>query len=290
MGQVTLADNNGHCVMRRKRRRSSGSQHEGYSLQLTDGFVLLENDCRSHRIETRYCNRTSRDTEESSGGRTALSVAQTQRSMGSFMGISTWCLRIKQKCWCAVALLVSLVQTRTFATGKLPATPVERTMWCRGGKKTASDISVSLFSTCLPSHLEGVKQHLGGKRWMLCTKWTDGLLMSLPTRCMLVLILYLIDRLGRPRAQEPHDLIGTVGAGVEGDSATRFGALLRRHSIAVPQTFHLATPTFLWFERTITNRFCCHTPFCAILAHLCQFQAGRRLQLIPVAAFVTTCR
>ena len=37
-------------------------------------------------------------------------------------------------------------------------------------KKTVSDISVSLFSSCPPSHLEGVKQHLGGKRWMLCTK------------------------------------------------------------------------------------------------------------------------
>ena len=57
-------------------------------------------------------------------------------------------------------------------------------------------------------------------------------------------MLDLNDRLGRPRVEEPHDLIGTVGAGVEGDSATRFGALLRRHSIAVPQTFHLATPTF----------------------------------------------
>ena len=35
--------------------------------------------------------------------------------------------------------------------------------------KTVSDTSVSLFSTCLPSHLQGVKQHLGGRRWMLCT-------------------------------------------------------------------------------------------------------------------------
>ena len=72
---------------------------------------------------------------------------------------------------------------------------------------------------------------------MLCR--TDGLLMSLPTRCM-----PLNDRLGRSRVQEPHDLIGTLGAEVEGDSATRFRALVRRHSIAVPQTFHLATPTF----------------------------------------------
>ena len=55
------------------------------------------------------------------------------RSMGSFMVISTWCFRVKQKCWCLVALLVSLVQTRTFATGMLPATPFERTMRCRGG-------------------------------------------------------------------------------------------------------------------------------------------------------------
>ena len=69
-------------------------------------------------------------------------------------------------------------------------------------------------------------------------------LMSLPTRCMLVVVLDLNERLGRPRAEEPHDLIGTVGAGVEGDSATRLRALVRRHSIAVPQTLHLATPTF----------------------------------------------
>ena len=75
-------------------------------------------------------------------------------------------------------------------------------------------------------------------------KCTDGLLMSPPTRCMPVSMLDLNDRLGRPRAEEPHDLIGTLGAGVEGDSATRFRALVRRHSIAVPQTFHLATPTF----------------------------------------------
>ena len=68
--------------------------------------------------------------------------------------------------------------------------------------------------------------------------------MSLPTRCMPVLMLDQNDRLGRPRAEEPHDLIGTLGAGVEGDSATRFRALVRRHSIALPQTFQLATPAF----------------------------------------------
>ena len=82
------------------------------------------------------------------------------------------------------------------------------------------------------------------KRLDAVFKWTDGLLMSLPTRCLPVLMLDLNDRLGRPRAEESLDLIGEVGAGNERDSATRFRALLRRHSIAVPSTFHLATPTF----------------------------------------------
>ena len=72
--------------------------------------------------------------------------------------------------------------------------------------------------------------------------------MSLSTQCLLVLMLDLNDRLGRPRAEELSDLIGEVGPGNEGDSATRFRALLRRHSIAVPSTFHLATPTFYGFQ------------------------------------------
>ena len=105
------------CVKRRKQRAPSGSQHEGYCLQPSDCLVLLENGCRSHRNETRCCNWNSRHTEESCGGRTALSVAQIQLSMGSFMGISRrGAYESKQKCWCVVALLVSLVQTRTFAT------------------------------------------------------------------------------------------------------------------------------------------------------------------------------
>ena len=41
-------------------------------------------------------------------------------------------------------------------------------------KKTASGTSVSLFSTGLPSHPEGVKLHLGGRRWMLCTNGSMG--------------------------------------------------------------------------------------------------------------------
>ena len=172
---ATCRQKNGHlsarfCVMRRKRRRFLDLSM-GYCLQPTDGFVLLQNGCRSHRIETRCCKWTSRDTEESCGGRTALSVAQIQRSMGSFMGISTWCLRVKQKCWRVVALLVSLVQTKTFATGMVPATPFKRTMWCRGGKKRPRTLLFCFIFLFLPatSHLEGVKQHLGGKRWMLCT-------------------------------------------------------------------------------------------------------------------------
>ena len=78
---------------------------------------------------------------------------------GSFMGISTWSLRVKQKCWCVVALLVS-------DKGICDVVP----RW----EKTRSETSVSLFSTCFPSHLEGVKQHLGGRRWMLCTNGLMG--------------------------------------------------------------------------------------------------------------------
>ena len=246
-----------------------GSQHEGYCPKPTDGLVLLENGNRSHRNETRCCNWTSRDTEESCGGRTALSVAQIQRCMGSFMGISTWSLRVKQKCWCVVALLVSLVQTRTYATGMLPSPPVERTMWCRGGKKTVSDTSVSLFSTYFPSHLEGVQRHLGGRRWMLCT---SGLI------CYSCLFQHV-----RPRAEEPHDLIGTVRAGVKGDSATRFRALLRRHSIAVPQTFHLATPTFYGSSGRSRIDFVATPPSVQFSCIFVNFTAGRPLQLILAA-------
>ena len=114
-------------------------------------------------------------------------------------------------------------------------------------------------------------------------KWTDGLLMSLPTRCMPVSMLDLNDRLGRPRAEEPHDLIGTVGAGVEGDSATRFRALLRRHSIAVPQTFHLATPTFYGSSGRSRIDFVATLPSVQFSRIFVNFTAGRRLQLIPAA-------
>ena len=59
--------------------------------------------------------------------------------------------------------------------------------------------------------------------------------------------------------------------GVEGDSATRFRALLRRHSIAVPQN------VLIWLHPHFMVRADDHEsvllphPFCAILAHLCQF-------------------
>ena len=39
----------------------------------------------------------------------------------------------------------------------------------------------------------------------------------------------------------------------------------------------------LWFERTITNRFCCHTPSVQFSRIFVNFTAGRRLQLIPAA-------
>ena len=123
-----------------------------------------------------------------------------------------------------VALLVSLVHTRTFATGMLPATPVERTMWCRGGKKRSWTLLFH-FSPLAPKPSGRGEATPWRKTLDAVFKWTDGSLMSLPTRCMPVLMLDLNDR---PRAEEPHDLIGTVGAGVEGDSATRLRALVRQ--------------------------------------------------------------
>ena len=107
--------------------------------------------------------------------------------------------------------------------------------------------------------------------------------MSLPTLCIPVLMLDLNDRLGRPHAEEPHDLIGTVGAGVEGDSATRFRAFVRRHSIAVPQTFHLATSTFYGSSGRSRIDFVATPPsvqFSRIFVH---FTAGILLHLIPAA-------
>ena len=83
-------------------------------------------------------------------------------------------------------------------------------------------------------------------------KWTDGLLMSLPTRCMLVLMLDENDRLRRPRAEEPHDLI--VRAEVEGDSA-----MVRADDF-------VATLLSVQFSDIFGN-----------------FTAGRRLQLILAA-------
>ena len=44
-----------------------GSWYEGYGLQPTDGLVFLEDGRRSRRTESRCCNWTSRDTEESVG-------------------------------------------------------------------------------------------------------------------------------------------------------------------------------------------------------------------------------
>ena len=98
-------------------------------------------------------------------------------------------------------------------------------------------------------------------------------------------MLDLNDRLGRPRAEEPHDLIGTVGAGVEGDSATRFRALLRRHSIAVPQTFHLhlATPTFYGSSGRSRIDFVATLPSVQLSRIFVNSTAGRRLQLILAA-------
>ena len=130
-----------------------------------------------------------------------------------------------------------------------------------------------------PSHLEGVKQHLGGKRLDAVYKWTDGLLMSLPTRCMPVLMLDLNDRSGRPRVQEPHNLIGSGSGGRQCHTfQSPCTSTLNCCATNVSSGYtHLS-----WFEWTITNRFCGHTtPFCAIVAHFCQFYGWKTATVDP---------
>ena len=141
-------------------------------------------------------------------------------------------------------------------------------MWCRGGKTRSQTLlfhgSLLAFQAIWKGGSNTLAQDAGA-----VYKWTHGLLMSLPTRCMPVLMMDLNDRLARPRAEEAHDLIGTVGAGVEGDSATRFRALLRRHSIAVPQMFHLAAPTFYGSSgRSRIDFVATHTLLCNFRASL----------------------
>ena len=65
--------------------------------------------------------------------------------------------------------------------------------------------------------------------------------------------------------------------GVEGDSVTRFGALLRRHSIAVPQTFHLATPTFYGSSGRSRIDFVATLPSVQFSRIFVNFTAGRRV-------------
>ena len=279
MGQVTLADDNGHlsarfCVMRRKRRR------------LLD--LIMRVTVYNPLTASSYWRMAAVLTElRGTQKRVAVDAPpyQSHKFNGAW-GLS-WGFRrgaYESNRSAEVSLLFS---SRWHRQGHLrrvccPPLPVERTMRCRGDKKTVSDTSVSLFSACLPSHLEGVKQHLRGTPDAVY-KWTDGLLMSLPTCCMPVLMLDLNDRLGRPRAEEPQDLIGTVGAGVEGDSASRFGALLRRHSITVPQTFHLATPTLYGSSGRSRIDFVATHPSVQFSRIFVNFTAVRRLQLILAA-------
>ena len=75
------------------------------------------------------------------------------------------------------------------------------------------------------------------------------------------------------------NLTGTLGAGV----ATRFRALVRRHSIAVPQTFHLATSTFYGSSGRSRIDFVA-TPHSVQFSRIfVNFTAGRRQKLIPAA-------
>ena len=65
------------------------------------------------------------------------------------------------------------------------------------------------------------------------------------------------------------------------DSATRFRALLRRHSTAVPQTLHLGTPAFYGWSGRSRIDFVATPPSVQFSRIFVNFTAGRRLQLIP---------
>ena len=156
----------------------------------------------------------------------------------------------------------------------LPATPFERTTRCRGGKKRPRTLLFVVLY--LPPKPSGRGEATPWRKTLDAVyRWTDGLLVSLPTRCMPVLMLDCNDRLGRPRAEEPHDLIGTVGAGVEGDSATHVSEPLK------VDTQLLCHKRFTWLHPHFMVRADDHEsillphPFCAILAHLCQFHGWK---------------
>ena len=65
------------------------------------------------------------------------------------------------------------------------------------------------------------------------------------------------------------------------DSATRFRALLRRHSAAVPQTLHLGTHAFYGWSGRSRIDFVATPPSVQFSRIFVNFTAGRRLQLIP---------
>ena len=154
--QVTLADNNGHlsarfCVMRRKRRRL---------LDLSTRVTVYNPlTASSYWRMAAVLTELRHDAVIGLPGtqkRVAVDAPPYQshkfnRAWGLSWGLRRGAYESNRSAG------VSLVQTRTFATGILPATPVERTMWCRGGKKT------------VPKPSGRGEEHLGGKRWMLCT-------------------------------------------------------------------------------------------------------------------------
>ena len=99
-------------------------------------------------------------------------------------------------------------------------------------------------------------------------------------------MLDLNDRLGRPRAEEPRDLIGTVGAGVEGDSATRFSFRALVHvdtQLLCHRRFHLATRTFYGSSGRSRIDFVATHPSVQFSRIFVNFTAGGRLQLILAA-------
>ena len=177
MGQVTLADNNGHlsacfCVMRRERRRLLD-----LSMRVTVCNALTAS---SYWRMAAVLTELRHDTVIGLPGtqkRVAVDAPpyQSHKFNGAW-GLS-WGFRrgaYESNRSAGVSLLFSSRWYRQRHLRRVCCKPLPWSGRCGAAvEKRVSDTSVSLFSTCLSSHLEGVKQHLGGRRWMLCT---DGLM------------------------------------------------------------------------------------------------------------------
>ena len=175
MGQVTLADNNGHlsarfCVMRHERRRLLD-----LSMRVT---VCNPLTAWSYWRMAAVLTELRHDAVIGLPGtqkRVAVDAPPYQSHKFSGAWGLSWGFRrgaCESNRSAGVSLLFSSRWCRRGHLRRVCCPPLPLSGRC--GAAMVSDTSVSLFSTCLPSHLDGVKQHLGGRRWMLCTNGLMG--------------------------------------------------------------------------------------------------------------------